>query len=338
MSKLIRYTFSLIVLLAAACSKNENQPSAEVTEAPVTISMLSGTASDTNQLNTSETDVKSVRIYIFDGNRLDRMQYFDIPKGGIKLDMRAKVGTGKTFCAVVNELPGLKTELDHVETPSGLNAVMYSLADYVNLDRNIGPTTGSDASDAYHLPFYGQIDNVTITEEGASLTLKIGRAVARIDLYLRAEERASFDCFVTPEATLKVERSADKGYFSPVSPNATPGVGRTFTLGTTIRLDKATGSGKSNYQRIYSFYVPAQQFAQDEDRMQLTLADLTWGEDGTKWTYDPFPFGTGLPSYNDRIQPNMVYQLYCTLSQAAFPVNVSVVVQDWDVKEQIEGL
>lgn len=336
-SKLIRYILPSVVFLAAACSEKENQPLAEAKEASVTIRTVAAGGNDTNQLNTSETVVKSVRIYIFDGNKLDRMQYFDIPDGGIQLNMRAKVGADKTFCAVVNELPKMRDELDHVGTPDELNAVMYSLADYVNPDRNVREIEEQNPHEAYFLPFYGQTNNVTLTENGAVLPLKIERAVARVDMYLRAEEKAVLDCHVTPASTLKVERSAGKGYFTAVSPNRNPGADRTFALNTATRLDKATSADKSSYKRIFSFYLPAQQFASDAERIQMTLADLTWGEN-TKWTYKPFLFGDHMPSYDGRIQPNKVYKLYCTLSQAAFPVDVSLDIEDWDVKVQHGGL
>ena len=335
-SKLIRYTLPLMTFLAAACSKTLDQPPVETKEAPVTIRTQANGGNDTNQLNASETAVKSVRIYIFDGGKLDRMQYFDTPDGGIQLKMRAKVGSGKTFCAVVNELPEVKDELDNVGTPGQLNAVMYSLAGYLAPDRNIGMGDASQ-TESYFLPFYGQTDNVTITEDGAALSLEIERAVARMDVYLRAEEKAVLDCHVTPASTLKVERSSAKGYFAPATPNQTPGADRTFTSGTTTRLDKATSTDKSGYKIIFSFYLPAQQFAQPENRLRLTLADLTWGED-TKWTYKPFLFGDHIPAFDNTIRPNKVYKLYCTLSQAAFPVDISVVVEDWDVKVQHGGL
>lgn len=180
-SKLIRYTLPLMTFLAAACSKTLDQPPVETKEAPVTIRTQANGGNDTNQLNASETAVKSVRIYIFDGGKLDRMQYFDTPDGGIQLKMRAKVGSGKTFCAVVNELPEVKDELDNVGTPGQLNAVMYSLAGYIAPDRNIGMGDASQ-TESYFLPFYGQTDNVTITEDGAALSLEIERAVARMDV------------------------------------------------------------------------------------------------------------------------------------------------------------
>lgn len=334
-SKLCRYTLPLITLLAAACSKTGDQPPVEMKEAPVTIRTQANGGSDTNQLNGSETAVKSVRIYIFDGSKLDRMQYFDTPDGGIQLKMRAKVGSGKTFCAIVNELPEMKDELDNIGTPDGLNAAMYSLAGYIDPDRNIETTAPQPGS--YFLPFYGQSNNVTITEDGAALTLEIERAVARVDMYLRAERKAVLDCLVTPASTLKVERSAGKGYFAPSTPNQTQGADRTLTPDRTTQLDNSTSADKSNYKRIFSFYLPSQQFAQPEDRIRLTLADLTWGTD-TKWTYKPFLFGDHIPSFDNTIRPNKVYKLYCTLSQAAFPVDVSVVVEDWDVKVQHGGL
>lgn len=335
-SKLIRYTLPLLVVFAAACSETVNQPPAETKEAPVTIRTQAIGGNDTNQLNTSETSVKSVRIYIFDGSKLDRMQYFETPDGSIELKMRAKVGSGKKFCALVNELPQMKSELDNVVTPDGLNAVMYSLADYINLNHNIAPPYASQPED-YFLPFYGLNDNVTITEQGAALSLEIERAVARVDMYLRAEEKAVLDCHVTPASSLKIEHSADKGYFAPVKANRTPGVDRTFTLNTTTQLDRATGTDKSSYKRIFSFYLPAQQFTQPQDRIQVTLADLTWGAN-TKWTYEPFRFGDHIPAFDNTIRPNKVYKLYCTLSQAAFPVDVSIVIEEWDVKVQHGGL
>lgn len=337
MSKLIRYTLPLITLLTMACSEEKPQPFAEDREAPVITRTLVNGGSDTNQLNTSEIDVRSVRIYIFDGNKLDRMEYFDVPEGGIQLEMRAKVAANKTFCAVVNELPGMKNELDHVATPTDLNGIMYSLADYINLNRHIKTTDDQDTPEGYRLPFYGQKDNVTITEEGANLSLEIERVVARVDVYLRTEEQTSFNCEVTPETTLRVERSADKAYFSSVLPNLTAGSDRVFTFDTSVQLNKAAATDKSDYKRIYSFYLPAQQFAQNTDRIQMTLADLTWGGN-TKWTYDSFLFGDYIPSYDNTIRPNKVYKLYCTLSQAAFPVDVSVIVQDWDEKIQWGGV
>lgn len=53
-----------MTFLAAACSKTLDQPPVETKEAPVTIRTQANGGNDTNQLNASETAVKSVRIYI----------------------------------------------------------------------------------------------------------------------------------------------------------------------------------------------------------------------------------------------------------------------------------
>ena len=75
-TKLIRYAWPLMLVLALSCSKKTVLPPSPPDEVPVTIRTLAGAGDDEQLLNASEAVVKSVRVYIFDGNKLDRMQFF----------------------------------------------------------------------------------------------------------------------------------------------------------------------------------------------------------------------------------------------------------------------
>lgn len=121
---------------------------------------------DTNQLNTSETVVKSVRIYIFDGSKLDRMQYFDIPDGGIQLNMRQS----RRRQDVLRRCQ--RTAEDERRTGSRRYAGRAERRDVLHgrlrkPEPQCQETEDQNPHEAYFLPFYGQTNNVTLTENGA---------------------------------------------------------------------------------------------------------------------------------------------------------------------------
>lgn len=333
-NKVIRYALPLVALLSLACTKTEAPERSEVPEVPVTIRTFADAGSDTKLLNGSEAAVRSVRIYIFDGPTLDRMQYFGPDALATGMEMRAKVKSSKLFCAVVNEPTTLSEALDRVATPTELNALMFSLADYMNLNRSVSETDAPQTEAAYYLPFYGQNNNVTVTEDGPNVVqLDIYRAVARVDVYLRTIASSYVNCDVIPTTTLTVEHGAEKGYFTPATPNTVLGPKRTLSRPETIRLSPATDAAdKSDYQRIYSYYLPAQQFTQDTDRIQMTFDGLDW--EGNKASYPAFRMGDLIAGYDNTIQRNTIYKIYGTLSQITFRVDVALHIEDWEVKRQ----
>ena len=249
------------------------------------------------------------------------MQYFDTPDGGIQLKMRARVGSGKTFCAVVNLIArGEKTGTGQRQgTPGQLSTVMYSLAGY------IAPTVthrdGGRLADPKLFPAFLRADRQRDDHRGRSRPVARNRARRSTWTYTCAQkEKAVLDCHVTPASTLKVERSSAKGYFAPATPNQTPGADRTF-VGTTTRLDKATSTDKSGYKIIFSLLPAGPAVCTTGKPASVDSCRPDMGED-TKWTYKPFLFGGDhIPAFDNTIRPNKVFtKLYCTLSQAAFPM------------------
>ncbi|KAA3144970.1 hypothetical protein F1988_03220 [Alistipes indistinctus] len=338
-TKLIRYAWPLMLVLALSCSKKTVLPPSPPDEVPVTIRTLAGAGDDEQLLNASEAVVKSVRVYIFDGNKLDRMQFFGedaIAKG---MRMQAKVKGHKTFCAVVNEPAALTGTLENVTTPAGLQAVLFSLADYMDLNRSVSTLDQPGTAGAYMLPLYGESNEVTITEDGPNdVAFDIYRAVARVDLYLRTEASAYVNCDVTPSSTLTAERGADMGCFVPDG-EVTPPLGavRTITRTSPLRLSPATDvTDKSDYKLVYSYYLPAQRFARAEDRIRMTLTELDW--EGDTASYPSFSLGDGVVGYDNTIRRNSIYKLYCTLSQITFRVDATLHVEDWDVIHQHSGI
>lgn len=322
-----------LTFLLASCSKGKTVGTNG--EIPVKIMTRSGGSPASGQsLNTSEDVIRKCRVYIFDASgKLDRMQLFEGSEIATGMNMRAKVGTGKKFCIVVNEVesPQVKDALDGVDSPEALQDVVFALADYVPLDRSVtgDDLAGSDAG--YVLPMYGE-STVTVTADDINqVSVELRRAVARVDIYLRREEDAEVGATVSAASSIELDKVPAEGYFTPEgNPVATGVAVRAINRTGNLPLDKAVSGG--GYKLVWSFYVPSQQFAGDDDRYRMTVKEIDW--EGNPADYPAFRFGDAIPGFNNTVARNTRYEFYCTLSQVTFSVDMTLNVEDWGAVSQ----
>lgn len=323
-----------LTFLLASCSKDKTvETNGEI---PVKIMARSGGGNASGQsLNTSEDVIRKCRVYIFDASgKLDRMQLFEeneIAAAG--MNMRAKVGAGKKFCIVVNEvdIPRMKDALDRATSPGMLHDAVFALADYVPLDRSV---TGDDLADGgagYILPMYGESTVAVVADDINQVSVELHRAVARVDIYLRRKEDAEVGATVSSTSSIELGKVPAGGYFAPDNnPVAASGAVRAISRASDLSLDKAVGS--EGYQLVWSFYVPSQRFAGDDDRYRMTVKGIDW--EGNPADYPAFRFGDAISGFDNTIVRNTRYEFYCTLSRVTFRVDMTLNIEDWGAVSQ----
>lgn len=320
-----------LTFLLASCSKDKTVGING--EIPVKIMTRAGGASG-QSLNTSEDVIRKCRVYIFDASgKLNRMQLFEENEIASGMNMRAKVGTGKKFCIVVNEvdIPRMKDALDKVASPEALHDAVFALADYVPLDRSVTGDDLADGSTGYVLPMYGESTVTVVADDINQVSVELHRAVARVDIYLRREEDTEVDATVSATSSIELDKVPAGGYFTPdKNPVAAGGAVRTISRASTLPLNEAVGT--EGYTLVWSFYVPSQRFAGDSDRYRVTVNGIDW--EGNVADYPAFRFGDAIPDFDNTIRRNTRYELYCTLSQVTFKVDLGLVVLDWSAVSQ----
>ena len=103
-------------------------------EVPMSVHLgVQGAATDPEQINTSEAAIRRLRLYVFDGNVLDKMYYWDninTVETYTTPTFMVKAGTGKSVYVIVNEPEDADTraQLEAVTHPVHLPEIKYSLS------------------------------------------------------------------------------------------------------------------------------------------------------------------------------------------------------------------
>lgn len=335
-----------IVTGAVSCSKISPVIPSEsaVIDLRMTRSNLSGTQGDIPV----ETVVASIRVYIFNGDKLEQMRLFTGPGTDIgqMIRLRTKAGNAKSVYVLLNEPAAAKIRLDNIESPAAFRAMTYTLSDFMGNGADVSADDlepGTPQNPAFLLPWCGEAGPVAVSaEQTTGLTLELKRIVARVDLYLRREMGSTINCRIDAGSCLQFSGLSGTGFFVPGADN--PPVagmpGRIIRRIRSVDLSAATHTAlvKSDYTLAYSFYVPEQNFLTVGSRPQAELRRTNWEgyipDDYPEAEPFRFRFGDGIIGYNNRIERNTVYTLYATLSQKGFSVDAMIPVLDWTGEEQ----
>ena len=142
----------LLLLLAGICCfactaerepADDYKPAGTRSEVPMSVHLgVQGVAVDPEQINTAEAAIRRLRLYVFDGNVLDKMYYWDninCMEAYTTPTFMVKAGTGKSVYVIVNEPEDTATraQLEAVTHPAHLPEIKYSLA-AMSLDGEAG--------------------------------------------------------------------------------------------------------------------------------------------------------------------------------------------------------
>lgn len=336
----------LIAFAAGAVSCSKTSPVIASGSAIIDLRMTG--IKEAHGANSPERDVASIRVYIFNGDKLDQMRLFTGPDTDINqtIRLRTKAGNAKNVYVLLNEPAAAKIQLDNIDSPASLRAITYTLSDFMGNGADISAddqVPATPEAPPFLLPWCGEVGPFVVSaEQTTGLTLELKRVVARVDLYLRRKMGSTINCRIDAGSALQFSGLSGTGFFTPeVNNPPVAGVpGRIIRRIRSVDLSVATNTAlvKSDYTLAYSFYVPEQNFLTAGSRPQAELQRTNWEgfipDDYPDVEPFRFRFGDGIIGYNNRIERNMVYALYATLSQKGFSVDAMIPVLDWTGEEQ----
>lgn len=338
-----KYNWLLLLSVAICCfaCTAEREPTDGYTlagtraEVPMSVHLgVQGAATDPEQINTSEAAIRRLRLYVFDGNVLDKMYYWDninTVETYTTPTFMVKAGTGKSVYVIVNEPEDADTraQLEAVTHPVHLPEIKYSLS-AMGLEGNV---LSNDGTYRYnYLPMYGERGGADALPSSTAtspqrLEISVDRAVARVDVYVRKDYK-DYANGVTDDFVLEFIRTSDHldtGFISSHSlleaNEESQGYG-----------DKYYGESiQETEKRMYSFYVPELDCRDKKVKITLEFVINEYtGEGGIrKKVTVELGGGDDTSSPLEKIERNHVYKLHCSLTKLARWEN-TLEIDDWE--------
>ncbi len=312
-------------LLLASCSDGQVADDL-LTGKEVSVRISLQAVVDPMALNPSESHIKNVRVYAFDGNRLDKMIYTNLDvNDGATVTMSVAASPAKTFYVVANETAAVTPALAIADTPQAVEQAQYQITGY--FAGNVAALPDTDNS--YTLPMFGQATAVDATGNHPSTSpidvpVTVSRSVARVDVYLRKATGNPQTLSIATTGRLRLEQSAESGYYAPFEVTDVHAGQREFATAAQVVLTDAFTP-----RPVYSFYVPEQTCLSSLTRLKLTLAGIL--KDATPTDYPPVLLGeTHLAGADQltKIERNKVYKLLCTMHSSEIETQVNAI--DWE--------
>lgn len=339
----------LLLLLAGICCfactaerepADDYKPAGTRSEVPMSVHLgVQGVAVDPEQINTAEAAIRRLRLYVFDGNVLDKMYYWDninCMEAYTTPTFMVKAGTGKSVYVIVNEPEDTATraQLEAVTHPAHLPEIKYSLA-AMSLDGEAGYVSADKC-----LPMYGELEGVDVLvtstmDAPKQLAISVDRAVARVEVYVKKDAALAFQNMIIL-GEIRNTTDMDCGFFSPHSlPEVTAGKECIFNLTPTMVEETEA--------KVLSFYVPEMDCRNQKVKLALSFnAQITTQNPSYagNWTHI-VELGSGASPALDKIERNHVYKLHCCLTKAfqiVCEVDLGLVDDAWDytVKQAAE--
>lgn len=342
--------------LFAACSKQET-PTQPNRAKPLYIEVAPSTYAETNSLSANETDIKKIRVYVFnDDGSLDNMV--------TSTNTPVKVGVSaglKTVAVVINESANSSGALAAANTLNGVEHATFSLKDpeYGRPQVTAGTTNtefGSRPSSSYTLPMYGKtrvtVNSMPGTASPMPVKVLVERSVARIDIYLRKKYGETKSCVFDNSkgaghysgGVIFVAGSypGNRGYYSPGSKMFFEFAHDTyFAHPGALTLAAATSEAptdRSGFTRAISFYCPETDLSNMpsmgsgvKSRMSLRLYEsISW--DGAPPITLPASGYIELNPPGAKLERNKIYRLYVTLNSPNEICDMEVEVCPWEVE------
>lgn len=340
----------LLLLLAGICCfactaerepTDGYAPAGTRSEVPMSVHLgVQGAAVDPEQINTEEAAIRRLRLYVFDGNVLDKMYYWDninALEAYTTPTFMVKAGTDKSFYLIVNEPQDAATraQLEAVTHPAYLPEIKYDLT-AMGLDGNVLDNVGNHNYDC--LPMYGELDgvNAPATSTAASpqqLEISVDRAVARVDVYVKKDSNVpNRNSMISLEQVRNITY-LEKGFLSPHSlPEVPEGTESIFNLSNALV--------EETEKNVLSFYVPEMDCRNRKVKLALAFTSMATTINPSmqgEWT-SIVELGDGASPALDKIERNHVYKLHCNLNKV-FEIDCTVdqgAVCGWTYKKQVE--
>ena len=310
-----------LLLLCISCTENEVGQDVSVNpgEVRMTMNISTRATNDPEVLNVNETRISRIRVYVFDGTTLDKMYYWTLTatNGTYTTPVfTVKAAIGKSLYAVVNEPTDMNTRaiLESVDHPNDLIDVQYQMADYLTTKTNVPEYTKD-----YCLPMYGELNGIDAAEGTTqTINMKVDRAVARVDVYMRKEAGNSGE-ILTPNV-LVVTGVSKTGYIAPAKVgNYASSTINIITRKTVKNIPEET-SAEDKGMLVYSFYLP---------EMECKDRKLNLGFDD----YETIDLGGDSDNSGgailEKLERNHVYQLLCRFTAKTSTLDVNLTVCPW---------
>lgn len=336
-----KYNWLLLLSVAICCfaCTAEREPTDGYTlagtraEVPMSVHLgVQGAATDPEQINTSEAAIRRLRLYVFDGNVLDKMYYWDninTVETYTTPTFMVKAGTGKSVYVIVNEPEDADTraQLEAVTHPVHLPEIKYSLS-AMGLTGNVLSNDWAQTYDC--LPMYGERSGVDALPSSTAtspqrLEISVDRAVARVDVYVRKDYANE----VTDGFVLKSIRTSDHldtGFISSHSLLEANEESQGYSCNYNWELIQETE------KRMYSFYVP--ELDCRDKKVKITLWFVIYSMKGEALSREvtvELGEGDDTSSPLEKIERNRVYKLHCSLTKLARGESTLEIV-DWEYK------
>ncbi len=338
-----RYDIVFIVFMCLgvfnllSCSKGDFYPERE--EAYVTLrANFSSASQDVNVLGAAEYAFRSVRMYAFDGNKLDTMVYRSL-KNVTELDtIRAHVTqtSDKTLYVIANEPVSMYETLNRVATPAQLSGIEYQIADY--MEKEAFNTDASFGAEAFSVPMFGSVKNISTIQrmEGdIEVSVALTRALVRVDVYLQREESSDDMARVTVDGstTLSIRNTYGSGYLLPDQLAKGELIDKEDIVsgpGSAVEVPEQIGEGRSAARRFFSFYTPEYDCSERTLGFDLRGVMITNGSGTNRRNFEVTLMEGETPL--KKIERNHVYKVYATfasIGDGKIQLQPEITITDW---------
>lgn len=334
---LIKMVLFCIIILTLGCTKSKVPDVIDDDRKTVQFRIQTGDTS--GYLDATEYTINSVRLVVFDGDVLDNSVFVNNisnTTGIIEVELKLKAAENKRVFTIINEPARLTNQLDRMEFLVEFESIEYKLADYFNhTGDNPNNVDVADVMDAYsyqegvgptsvfyknNLPMSG-IDMIqTLTQQ--NFDLKVGRALARIDIWLSAAEAG---VLMLPTSSISYNVS-DGGRIINIAEIPSQ------DITTKILSAKKTSIPTDKYIAAFTFYTP-ERINIGRDRLEFIIKNVNYA--GTTHDLIPFYLESKIDGIvYDKIERNKLYTIKLIIGESG-EVTFNYSVEPWAPKEII---
>ena len=342
----IFYTLSAIAILSRCSSDETAAETGNDVAATLAVNITDNGNDD------SREKISTVRVIVFDdmpySPKLDVNEFIDeaeitnndgisVTPTGFTANLQVSVNNNKMVVIIANEPSSSSAALNAVHTPSDVEAVMFDMGQMFTANH-----TGFLPN--VNMPMSGAIRGVVVTagndnNNPARANLTLERALARVDVYLKAATGSTAE--ITASTKITLERTYDEGYLA-VGTEAdgtryknddSKDFGKMLTVAPAGLIPAVWSPGGSHTivesdgkVALCSFYTPERSCtaAGDADRLVIDLSNIGNGSGmtGGRVVFDKF---NGMSENMKYVKRNNTYEITATVKEKIITVEGTVV-------------
>lgn len=298
-------------------------------------------ASNTNAMNDplilgqNEYFIRSIRLFAFDGDRLDNMAYKENISSdaltNIIMEMKVKQTAAKTLYAIINEPIRMSGRLGVINHPDAFGQIEYEMADYFTTQA-MGWNHNFDIKEM-GLPMFGKLENINTITPNAAVAIKIDfpvrRSLARVDVMVQKKADLTTSLLFDSQSSISIINTRDKGMIAPsanlplgeLTYKSNAALGQTTVLAVPVE----DSYDRTKAVRAFTFYTPEHDCSTPDTKMKFKLQNLLWGNDRKAFdvTINKGAGGSELMAF----ERGKIYQIYCTFIQKES--DLSFTIESW---------